>query len=127
MNSHKQVEAIYLDIKKAFDSVDVELLCHKLQVMGLNQQILNWLNDYLTDRQQLVRINSSNVSHPIQVTSGVGQGYPIGATLFILFIADLPQCTKSASISLFADDTKLFMTISTASKNVLNFKWTYML
>lgn len=111
MNTSKQVDAVYLDIKKAFDSVDIELLCHKLHIMGLNSQILNWLRDYLTDRQQLVKTNSSNISSPIDVTSGVGQGYPIGATLFILFIVDLPLHVKNALIHLFADDAKLSLPI----------------
>lgn len=73
MQSSKQVDAIYLDIKKAFDTVDIELLCHKLLIMGLHQQILNWLHAYSNDRRQLVRIDSENISRPINVTSGVGR------------------------------------------------------
>lgn len=46
MRNAKQVDAIYLDIKKAFDSVDIGLLCHILCIMGLNSQLLNWLRDY---------------------------------------------------------------------------------
>lgn len=90
MSTSKQVDAIYLDIKKAFDSVDINLLFHKLNIMGLNEQLLNWLRNYLSQRQQMVRIDSTNISKPINVTSGVRQGYPIGATLFILFLIDLP-------------------------------------
>lgn len=115
MYTSKQVDAIYLDIKKAFDSVDIGLLCHKLNTMGLNHQIQSWIQDYLTDRQQVVRIDISNVSQPINVTSGVGQGYPIGATLFILFIADLPYYIKNALIHLFADDAKISMAINNSS------------
>lgn len=112
MHASKQVDAIYLDIKKAFDTVDIELLCHKLRIMGLNREILNWIHDYLTDRKQLVKINTANISRPINVTSGVGQGYPIGATLFLLFIIDLPSHVRNALIHLFADDAKISLPIN---------------
>lgn len=119
MQTSKQVDAIYLDIKKAFDSVDIRLLCHKLQIMGLNEQLLNWLRDYLTNRQQLVKVNTNNISSQINVTSGVGQGYPIGATLFILFIADLPSFIKNALIHLYADDAKISLEIKNNNDCVL--------
>lgn len=111
MKSSTQVDAIYLDIMKAFDAVDIDLLCHKLELMGLNQQLLNWLRDYLAERKQIVKLNHSCMSRPINVSSGVGQGYPIGAELFKLFIADAPFYFQHASIYLFADDAKLLLPI----------------
>lgn len=113
MCNAKQVDAIYLDIKKAFDSVDVVLLCHKLEIMGLNTILLNWIRDYLSNRRQMVKLSTSCISQHIRVTSGVGQGYPIGATLFILFIMDLPFQVENAWLHLFADDAKLSMPINT--------------
>ena len=113
MKSNLQVDAIYLDISKAFDTVDINLLCHKLELMGLNHQLLNWLRDYLAERQQIVKMNSSCKSQPINVTSGVGQGYPLGAILFKLFIVDLPFYIQKASLYLFADDAKLMMPVNT--------------
>lgn len=109
--THKQIEAIYLDLCKAFDSVNVELLLHKLRIMGLNQRIINWIAEYFSQRQQLVRIGSDVTSSPIDVTSGVGQGYPISATLFNLFLFDLPFFIEHASISSYADDAKLFLPV----------------
>lgn len=111
--THKQIHALYLDLAKAFDSVNIDLLFCKLQIMGLDQQIINWLFEYFEGRQQIVRIDSQTISSPIKVTSGVGQGYPISATLFNVFILDLPFILKHALISLYADDAKLFLPINT--------------
>lgn len=107
IDEHKQVDAIYLDISKAFDAVDCDLLYHKLEIMGLHTQLLNWIGEYLKGRKQLVRINSKTISNPVNVSSGVGQGYPIGATLFIMFMIDLPNYINNSSIHLFADDSKI--------------------
>lgn len=112
MKSHNQVDSIYLDISKAFDSVDTQLLCHKLQIMNLNYKILNWIEAYLKNRQQIVKINSQSTSKPVNVTSGVGQGYPIGATLFIMFLMDLPYYIEDSMIHLFADDSKISKAIN---------------
>lgn len=114
--SHKQVDAVYLDISKAFDTVNVELLCYKLKLMGLNSQILQWITAYLNGRQQLVKIDSSTISNPINVSSGVGQGYPIGATLFTLFMYELPFYLTSSKLHLFADDGKISMPVNSSSQ-----------
>ena len=106
MESQIQTDAIYLDIAKAFDSVNIDLLIHKLTIMGLNQQLLRWIESYLHDRQQIVKLNN-DMSSPIEVTSGTGQGYPIGATLFLLFIIDLPKQIGNSILQSFADDTRL--------------------
>ncbi|XP_055308107.1 uncharacterized protein LOC129572189, partial [Sitodiplosis mosellana] len=76
MENHIQTDAIYLDIAKAFDSVNVDLLINKLAIMGLNEQLLKWIKSYLHGRQQIVKLNN-DMSSPIDVTSGTGQGYPI--------------------------------------------------
>lgn len=78
----------------------------------MNDQILNWINNYLHGRKQVVKINQSSISQEIDVTSGVGQGYPVGATLFILFIIDLPAHVTNAAIHLFADDAKISLPIN---------------
>ncbi|XP_055307463.1 uncharacterized protein LOC129571673, partial [Sitodiplosis mosellana] len=76
MENHIQTDAIYLDIAKAFDSVNVDLLIRKLAIMGLNEQLLKWIKSYLHGRQQIVKFDN-DMSSPIDVTSGTGQGYPI--------------------------------------------------
>lgn len=112
LSTHKQTDSIYLDLCKAFDSVTIVLLFHKLRIMGLDQRIVKWIEEYFCGRQQLVRIGYETISDPINVTSGVGQGYPISSALFNLFLYDLPFFVKTASISLFADDAKLYLPIN---------------
>lgn len=112
ITTHKQVDTIYLDLSKAFDSVDTNLLCHKLQTMGLNQQILHWIKSYLHNRKQIVKLDSKTMSKNVNVSSGVGQGYPIGATLFIMFVIDYPYYIKNSMLHIFADDSKLSKPIS---------------
>lgn len=71
-------------------------------------------------REQLVRLSGETISNSINVSSGVGQVYPIGATLFQLFLIDLPHYVRDASIHLFADDAKISLPInSTADCNAL--------
>ena len=106
MENSIQTDAINVDLEKAFDSPNIDLLVEKLNVMGLNWQLLNWIASYLQNREQIVKLNDA-MSIPIKVTSGTGQGYPIGATLFLLFIVDLPKCIVSSKLQSFADDTRI--------------------
>ncbi|XP_055307226.1 uncharacterized protein LOC129571458 [Sitodiplosis mosellana] len=59
MKNQIQTDAIYLDIAKAFDSVNIDLLIRKLDIMGLNQQLLKWIKSYLHGRQQIVKLNET--------------------------------------------------------------------
>lgn len=110
MERGNQTDAIYLDLAKAFDSVDVNLLIHKLKIMKLDERLLSWLRSYLTERRQIVKLNDV-MSNPIKVTSETGQGYPIGATLFLLFIVDLPHYLVHSNLQTYADDTRFSMEI----------------
>lgn len=108
----QQTDILYLDIAKAFDTVDHKLLLQKLRQFGLEGKILNWFSNYLSGRQQRVLVHGAT-SDPLAVTSGVPQGSILGPLLFSLYINDLPSSISSASVntSLFADDTKCFSTI----------------
>lgn len=84
---------------KDFDSVIVTLLLYKLRIMGVNQQIIDWIAEYFNGIQKLVWIGSNATSSPINVISGVGQGSAISSLLFNLFLFDLPFFANSASKS----------------------------
>lgn len=109
-----QVDSIYMDFSKAFDSVQHPLLLAKLSNMGIRGTLLNWLGSYLQERTQIVRLNGS-LSKPIQVSSGVPQGSHLGPLLFNLFINDITQVIVFSSCLLFADDLKVYKPIKFSS------------
>ena len=96
-----------MDFRKAFDTVPHQRLLSKLKQYNVNGPILNWINSFLSDRSQFVKINNS-VSDPLKVTSGVPQGSVLGPTLFIYFINDLPNVVNNSNVKIFADDTKVY-------------------
>ena len=109
MDKNVPVDAVYLDFRKAFDTVPHERLLNKLHGYGVRGQFLDWIRDFLKDRSQYVTINDKS-SSKIPVTSGVPQGSVLGPTLFIYFINDLPSIV-SIFIKIFADDTKAYFPI----------------
>ena len=105
------VDVIYLDFCKAFDKVPHKRLLKKLWGYGIRGKIHTWVKDFLTNRTQQVKVNGSS-SEPVKVTSGVPQGSVLGPVLFLIYINDLPDTTV-AIMKLFADDAKIYRSIST--------------
>lgn len=102
---------MFLDFRKAFDTVDHALLLYKLSFLNLDPSVLDWITHYLTDRFQSVVINGVK-SPPLRVTSGVPQGSVLGPLLFLIYINDLPDVVGS-SVKLFADDCVVYRAIET--------------
>ena len=105
-NCGENVDVVYLDFCKAFDSVAHQRLLFKLQHYGLGGNILRWIKSFLTGRRQRVVLRNG-VSKWSSVASGVPQGSIVGPVLFLLYVNDIPH-TVSSSIKLFADDAKLY-------------------
>jgi hypothetical protein len=97
---------IFLDLSKAFDTINHNILLTKLSNYGIRGLANDWLRSYLSGRQQRVLFNNS-LSKPANVTCGVPQGSILGPLLFLLYINDLPLCTKIPHFVLFADDTNI--------------------
>ena len=95
--------AVFLDLKKAFDCVDINILLKKLNHYGFRGISQSWFFNYLNGRTQFVSVNGKNSSLKT-ILCGVPQGSVLGPILFLLYINDLPNATNFFS-SLFADDT----------------------
>jgi hypothetical protein len=97
---------IFLDLKKAFDTVDHALLLQKLHSYGIHDSALMWFRAYLTDRSQVVQLNSST-SDSMNISCGVPQGSILGPLFFTLYINDLPAASRKAQVIMYADDTAI--------------------
>ena len=98
---------VYFDVPRAFDTVSHKKFLFKLRAFGFDDALIELFSSYLSGRTQRVRINTSP-SSCTAVPSGGPQGSILGPLLFLIFINDLPDCVKSSSCYLFADDLKLF-------------------
>ena len=110
----KSVDVVYLDLAKAFDSVSHTKLLHKLRKFGLAGCLMSWLSAFLSDRKQRVCVEGQ-FSNWTPVLSGVPQGTILGPLLFVLYINDITQTVTTSTLKLYADDSKLFRTISCKS------------
>lgn len=106
-----QVDTVYTDFSKAFDSVNHNVLIHKLKCFGFHSSMLRWISSFLRNRVQLVKLDSIH-SNPFHCCSGVPQGSHLGPLLFIMFINDITSVLSYSQCLLYADDLKLFLSIS---------------
>jgi len=110
IESKAQVDAIYFDFSKAFDSINHAIILQKLAAIGFDQKFLRWIDSYLKGRKQYVLLNHVKSTY-IHCHSGVPQGSHLGPVIFLLFVNDIPDIFKSCNVLLFADDLKIFMPV----------------
>ena len=109
--------AVFLDLSKAFDSIDRQILCQKLNYYGIQGNCLKWFKSYLGRRRQVVRFGDV-LSDELSSGYGVPQGGVISAVLFIIYINVLVKCTDEVEFAIYADDTNLFTTGNCMKQNI---------
>ena len=106
LDNRKFGSGIFIDLQKAFDTVNHDILLTKLEHYGIRGIALDWFKSYLMDRKQHVSVNGSNSSY-LTVTCGVPQGSVLGPLLFLIYINYLPQSSAKLVFYSFADDTNI--------------------
>ena len=115
LSNHNSVTIAYIDFKSAFDCISYPKLLLKLSSYGIKGNLFSWIASFLSNRSQSVKLNSA-ISEPCLVTSGVPQGSVLGPLLFNLFINDIADfIDPSNTAKLFADDLKLYSSLSNIS------------
>ena len=96
-----------LDLQKAFDTVDHEILLYKLKAIGMDHKCIKWMSSYLTNRKQLVDVDGT-LSSSCKITCGVPQGSILGPLLFLIYVNDM-KAAANCKLWLYADDSTLLV------------------
>ncbi len=109
IDNKKLVIGTFIDLKKAFDTINHNILLIKLERYGIRGVVLNWVRSYLERRQQFV-VMDGYMSEHLDIMCGVPQGSVLGPVLFNIYINDICHVSKSLKFILFADDTNILIT-----------------
>ena len=104
---------LFLDISKAFATVNHQILLSKLYKYGISGTLLLWFKDYLTNRYQYVKIGDIE-SEQLKIICAVPQGSTLVSLLFMPYINDMPNCSSKLSFRIFDNDTNIFYSNSSS-------------
>ena len=119
MDANELPLSVYIDLSKAFDSLDHKILLSKLQFYGITGSTLSLLTSYLSNKRQCTKYNTT-VSDFLSIKQGVPQGSILGPLLFLIYINDLPYSSSLFSFIMYADDTTLYCSIDKLNSNNRN-------
>ena len=103
---------VFIDLKKPFDTVNHEILFHKLKLYEINDTCLEWFKNYVSNRKQCIVYdvyNNIKKSAFLDILCGVPQRSILGPLLFLIYVNDLYKCSEKLNPVMFADDTNLFL------------------
>jgi len=118
LESGIQVDTVTTDFRKAFDTVNHNILINELDNLGVGNPLLAWLKSYITGRKQFVSILGSS-SNTFEATSGVPQGGHISPLLFSLFVNSISTRLNQVKLLLYADYLKIFHNIRSPADSIL--------
>ena len=107
VNDFNSVDIVYLDVRKAFDSVSHQKIIYKLRKYGIGGSLLAWIQNFLSNRVQRVKVGNA-YSSPCTPSSGLAQGSILGPWLFLVILEGLPSVLQSSKIKMYADDAKIY-------------------
>ena len=108
IEQNKIVIAVFIDLKRAFETVNHTILIDKLNKYGIKSTELSWFKSFLTNRTQCTKVNE-NTSQYVSVDVGLPQGAILSIPLFQIYINDLVKVIKYSKIKLFADDGLIYI------------------
>ncbi len=121
MNDGRLTGVVFLDLQKAFDTVDHNILLNKLRTFNSSDKSISWFQQYLLGRFQAVRTRGTTSSF-LPMTCGVLQGSILGPMLFILYINDLEKYLELSKVSLYADDMALYVQARSQAEIMLDLR-----
>ena len=103
---NKYTLGVFIDLAKAFDTVDHKILLRKMEIYGIGGTTLKWFENYLTNRKQYIQITNIKKTDLKDVVCGVPQGSILGPLLFLIYVNDLQYASNLLDPIMFADDAE---------------------